>query len=350
MTETKGTWEQRWHPLREEWIIVAAHRGSRPWSGNTVDGSAGRVPKHDPGCPLCPGVQRVSGIRNEDYGGVFVFDNDHPCVGPAAPTGLNEPPRPYRTTPASGRSRVVCYSPDHSASLATLDTKSVVELIRCWQSQFEELAAQPEVNHVLIFENRGELVGVSNPHPHCQIYATNFAFRTIENEARVSEAYAAEHERELFQDIIRNEQSDGRRILRMNDTAISFMPHFARYPYEMYVAPQRSVSNIGELDSGEVANLAEVLHDVVIRYDNLWRTPFPYVMVLHQAPLDRVYCGFHFHIEFHPPLRSPGLLKYLAGPEIGGGNFINSSCPEEKITELRSQPEIHYSSDASMPK
>lgn len=345
MSKSKGTWEQRWHPLREEWVIVAAHRGDRPWSGKTLDPVVLSVPNHDPECPLCPRVNRVSGVKNDEYQGVFVFDNDHPCVAPDAPTDYEVAGEPYRTRPATGLSRVICYSPDHAASLATLAIENVVELVECWQVQFRELSVRPEVDHVLIFENRGELVGVSNPHPHCQIYATNFSFKTIMNEAATCELYFEQRGSGLFEDVMRRELEDGRRILKENDTAISFMPYFARYPYELYVAPRRSTQNIAELSRSEVRGFAELLHDAVIRYDNLWRAPFPYVLVLHQAPVDREYTGFHFHAEFHPPLRAPGLLKHLSGPEIGGGNFLNSSCPEEKIKELRSLSERHHLSD-----
>jgi UDPglucose--hexose-1-phosphate uridylyltransferase len=151
-----------------------------------------------------------------------------------------------------------------------------------------------------------------------------------------------EQRRGLFSEIIANEQSDGRRILLENESAISFVPYFARFPYEVYVAPKREMQNVAGLRNDEVDCFASCLLDVVIRFDNLWSSPFPYVLVLHQAPVDRTYDGFHFHIELHPPLRSPGLLKYLSGPEIGGGNFLNSSSPEEKAAELKSQSTIHY--------
>jgi UDPglucose--hexose-1-phosphate uridylyltransferase len=196
---------------------------------------------------------------------------------------------------------------------------------------------------VLIFENKGEVVGVSNPHPHCQIYATNFVFKTIESEARVSRRHLEETGRTLFQDILKSEQADGRRILAEADSAIAFVPYFARYAYEVYVAPKATHSSLAGLPDAERADLARVLKRVLVQYDNLWRMSFPYVMALHQAPTDGGdYRGFHFHIEFHPPLRKPNLLKYLAGPEIGGGSFLSDTSPEDKAAELREQPEIHY--------
>jgi UDPglucose--hexose-1-phosphate uridylyltransferase len=338
------TWEQRWHPLREEWVIVAAHRNNRPWVGETVEGRTRDVPRHAPDCPLCPGNTRVSGVRNEDYKGVFVFDNDMPCVGPKAPRDLAQPPGIYRNRPAEGIARVVCYTPRHDMTLAELDLGQVEALLTTWQEQYRDLGSRPEVNHVLMFENKGEVVGVSNPHPHCQIYATNFVFKTIENEASISRKYRDEHKRTLMEDIIDSEVADGRRILSQNDSAIAFIPYFARYAYETFVVPRQAHASLADLSREEVRGLAKVLQEVLIRFDNLWKMSFPYVMALHQAPTDgRTHDGFHFHIEFHPPLRKPNLLKYLAGPEVGGGSFLSDTSPEEKADELRAVPLVHYS-------
>ena len=199
------------------------------------------------------------------------------------------------------------------------------------------------MKYVLTFENKGEAVGVSNPHPHCQIYATNFVFKSIETEARAGERHLRETGRILFQDIIAAEREDGRRIIFENDTAIAFMPYFARYAYEVYVAPKRTHPSLAALPDDELRDFAAALQNVLIRFDNLWHMPFPYVMVLHQAPTDGGdYGSYHFHIQFHPPLRRPNLLKYLAGPEIGGGNFLSDTAPEEKAAELRAQPDVHY--------
>lgn len=335
-------WEERWHPLREEWVIVAAHRQSRPWSGAEVTNQAPKPPAFDPGCYLCPGNVRVSGAVNPRYTGTFVFDNDHPCVGENAPRDLPPAPGIYRRRPATGVARVVCYSPRHDITLAELDVGGADALLETWQQQMRELAAHPDVTFVLVFENKGEVVGVSNPHPHCQIYATNFTFKYIETEVHVSRRHLEQTGRILFQDILAAEQEDGRRIIARCGSATAFVPYFARYAYETYVAPLRSVATIADLDAGERRDLATVLRDMVIRFDNLWRMPFPYVMTLHQAPLKEDAAGFHFHIEFHPPLRRPNLLKYLAGPEIGGGNFLSDTSPEEKAAELAAAGGPHY--------
>ena len=340
------TWEQRWHPLREEWIIVAAHRQDRPWIGETIDREPAEVPVYQPDCYFCPGNARVSGKRNEKYAATFVFDNDHPCVGSDAPRQLETPVGIFQNAPATGIARVVCYSPRHNLTLAELEMPDIINLLSVWQQQYVELGSREGINHVLIFENKGDVVGVSNPHPHCQIYATNFVFKTIETEARVSREHLVETGDVLFQDILEAERADGRRIIFENETAIAFLPYFARYAYETYVAPKRTHASIATLASEELRGFAEALKILLVKLDNLWRMSFPYVLALHQAPTDGAgHDGFHFHIEIHPPLRRPNLLKYLAGPEIGGGNFLSDTAPEDKAGELRAQPGTHYKQD-----
>ena len=337
------TWEESWHPLREEWVILAAHRQDRPWSGETIKQIQAEVPAFAPDCYLCPGNPRVSGQTNPQYAQTFVFDNDHPCVSENAPLELAEPPGINRNRSARGIARVVCYSAKHNLTLAELSPEETMNLLQVWQEQYIDLGSRKDIAHVLIFENKGEVVGVSNPHPHCQIYATNFVFKFIETEARASRRHLSETGRVLFQDIIAAERADGRRVIAENDSAIAFLPYFARYAYEVFVAPKETHPSLAALSDREVRDLADVLNRVLIKFDNLWQMAFPYVMPLHQAPTDGGdYSGFHFHIEFHPPLRKSNLLKYLAGPEIGGGNFLSDTSPEEKAAELRSQPDAHY--------
>jgi UDPglucose--hexose-1-phosphate uridylyltransferase len=346
MTERRediaGLWEERWHPLREEWVIVAAHRQNRPWIGAVVEQDSAPIPPYEADCYLCPGNTRVSGERNPAYTGVYVFDNDHPCAGPDSPTPV-EASAPYRARRAEGAARVICYSPRHDLTLAEMEIEAIGEIARVWQAQTHDLGARPEVNHVLCFENKGEVVGVSNPHPHGQIYATNFVFKTMETELLAGERYHKETGRTLFGDIIAAETQDGRRMLYADEHTVAFVPYFARYAYEVYVAPRRSVPHIFALNDVEIESLARALKDVAVRFDNLWRMSFPYVMPLHQAPTDGGdYRGFHFFIAFHPPLRRPNVLKYLAGPEIGGGNFLSDTAPELKAAELKALPTVHY--------
>lgn len=342
-----GSWEERWHPLREEWVIVAAHRQSRPWLGQVTADPPPPPPPYLPDCYLCPGNPRVSGARNPPYDGVFVFDNDHPCVGPNAPE-VAPPPGPYRARRADGLARVICYTPRHDLTIAELPAPAVAAVVATWQQQTRDLGARPEVRQVLIFENKGEAVGVSNPHPHGQIYATNFTWKTFDTELEAQRRYRLETGRALFDDIIAAEEGDGRRVLYADEHCIAFVPYFARYAYEVYLAPRRRVAHLHALRDAEAEALARALREIAVRFDNLWRQPFPYVMPLHQAPTDGGdYRDFHAFIGFLPPLRRPNTLKFLAGPEIGGGNFLSDTAPEQTAAELRALPARHYREPAA---
>ena len=322
---------------------MAAHRQTRPWMGQTVATEDENVPDYSPECYLCPGNTRSSGAVNPNYRGVYVFDNDHPCVGSESPLVAEPPWPPYAARRAEGMARVICYSPRHDLTVARMSLAEIGAVIHLWQRETRDLGARPEVKQVLIFENKGEVVGVSNPHPHGQIYATNFTWKTFDTELEAQRRYSRENGRRLFGDIIEAERRDGRRLLYEDEHVIAFVPYFARYAYEVYVAPLRRVPHVSALEDVESESLARALKEVTVRYDNLWRQPFPYVMPLHQAPTDGAdYRDFHFFIGFLPPLRRPATIKYLAGPEIGGGNFLSDTSPEEKAAELRAQPVVHY--------
>lgn len=335
--ESRKAWEERWHPLREEWVIVAAHRQSRPWLGHVTD-QAETPPPYVPDCYLCPGNVRVSGATNPAYTGVYVFDNDHPSVGPDAPTDLPPPTPPYRNRPATGFARVLCYHPRHDLTMADLDPAGVAAIVGAWQRETHDLGRRPGVRQVLVFENKGAAVGVSNPHPHGQIYATNFSWRTFDVELEAQRRHERETGRRLFDDIIAAEQRDGRRVIWEDEHVITFVPWFARYPYETYVVPKRPVALVDQLTDVESTSLAVALKDLVVRFDNLWGQAFPYVMVMHQAPTDGGDHGsYRFRLGFLPPLRGPRLLKHLAGPELGGGNFLSDTAPEDTAAQLRAQ-------------
>ncbi len=336
-------WERRWHPLREEWVTITSHRNTRPWSGSEVNSNESELPDYEADCFLCPGNRRISDKLNDNYESIFVFDNDHPSFSLNASLDAGPTSGLYERAPATGVTRVVCYTPKHNLTLAELDEYTLVNLIDCWAEQTYELASLDEVNHVFIFENKGEVVGVSNPHPHCQIYATSFVFKTIEVELNAIQNYRVKENKSLFAMIIENESKSANRVLSESNDTIAFVPYFARFPYESYIAPKKTHQFIYELDSQERRSLARALKEVLVKYDNLWQISFPYVLVLHQAPCDgNTYPDYHFHIQIHPPLRQAGLQKYLAGTELGGGTFLNDACPEDTAAELRSQGQIHY--------
>ncbi len=330
-----GRWEKRWHPLRQEWIVYSAHRNSRPWQGAGLITPA-VSPSYDPGCYLCPGNKRVSGVQNPDYDGVFIFNNDHPVVGKDAPAVAGDYRATRQKARAAGIAKVVCYDPSHNTTLSHMSVDKVAGVFKAFRDEMVEFNRDPEIKHVLIFENKGEAVGVSNPHPHCQIYATDFVFRATEQHLRACDEYRVQHGKNLFDEIVRDEISDDVRIIAKNDQAVAFIPFFARYAYEVMIFPRGAHATLITMSDEEINDLAEVFQEVVRRLDLNFKMSFPYVMTVMQAPVDGgSYGEYRVHLWIQPPYRQPGLIKYLAGPEIGGSNFMADTIPEEKAAELR---------------
>ncbi len=334
-----GKWEKRWHPLRREWIVYAAHRNNRPWNFDKKE-QAITSPSYDPSCYLCPGNQRVGGIQNPDYKDVFVFNNDHPVVGldapfiPAADQQLHN--GLYRRQPAQGIAKVVCYDPRHNITLNDLPVEKVVNVFKTLQEEMIFFAKHPSIKSVLIFENKGEIVGVSNPHPHCQIYATDIIFHVVEKEILDMNAYRKDNAGNIFSAIIDAERKDDIRIIAENDTAIAFIPFFARFAYETYIFPKRKHATLITMTDEELYGLAQVFQTVTRKYDKNFQTSFPYILAFAQAPVDGIeYKDYHLHLIICPPLRQPGIMKYLAGPETGADTFMADTMPEEKAAELR---------------
>ena len=343
MRDSELVWEQRWHPLREEWVLYTSHRGGRPWLGEKKEPQTTGVPAYDPGCALCPGNKRLNG-QNPVYSGAYWFTNDLPCFGSPAEVSqvANTEDLLYQRRPAHGTAEVVCYHPDHGRTFADLTGDEARAIVDLWAERYRVLGARPEVAHVLIFENKGALVGTSNPHPHCQIYASSMIYGIIEREVRSSKKYFEEHSQGLGQAILAREAA-GPRVICENADFLGCVPWFARYAYEVFILPKQPAASLGDLSSSQRGSLADLMIDVAIRYDNLWQMQMPYVMVLHQAPTDgQDYDYFPFHLEYHPPLRKPDTMKYLAGPEIGGGSMTNESDPDAKAAELQAVPNVLY--------
>ncbi len=340
-----SVWEQRWHPLRGEWVLFTSHRGGRPWIGERKSVSDQTVPAYDPTCALCPGNARLAG-HNPDYAGAWWFTNDLPCFGnPESHVASSDPL--YQTRAATGTAEVVCYHPDHSRAFALLDDKGVNAVAMLWRDRTTALMARPDVEHVLIFENRGELVGTSNPHPHGQIYAGNLVYGHMAKADENAADHLARTGRPLGLDVLDREMRGGR-VIAENAAFVACVPWFARYRYEVIVMPRRAVTSLTDLDDDETMALGAILREVAVRYDNLWCQPMPYIMAIHQAPKAAASgAAFPFHVEFHPPLRNPATLKYLAGPEVGGGSMTNESDPDAAAAELRSVAAIHYSRGAA---
>lgn len=331
---TEGKWEKRWHPLREEWVVYSAHRNARPWQGAPAITSK-LMPEHDPSCYLCSGNKRVHGNINPAYPDIFIFDNDHPVVSMDAPA-IQSTTDLYKREKASGVAKVICYDPRHNITLSQMKLNQVVKVFESFQQEMKAFEKNPAIKFAHFFENKGEAVGVSNPHPHCQVYATDFTFKFVEQQINISAAYKKQHQHNIFEAIIEQEQKDSIRIIAENEFAIAFIPFFARYAYEVMIFPKNNHASLTTLSHDELQGLVAAFHETVRRLDMNFQMDFPYVMSIMQAPVDgKTYNDFRMHLWLQPPYRQPGLIKYLAGPEIGGGNFMADTMPEEKAVELK---------------
>jgi UDPglucose--hexose-1-phosphate uridylyltransferase len=317
--------ELRWNPLLEQWVITATHRQDRTF-----------LPPEDY-CPLCP--TRPGGfpteVPSESYD-IVVFENRFPSLQPAPPPPAVEGAALSPVRPAAGICEVVLYSPRHDDALSTMPLARVRNLARVWRDRYLELGADPRIEYVLVFENRGEEVGVTLHHPHGQIYAFPFVPPVPATELAASRAHRARTGRCLVCDAVAAERADGRRIVLEGERFVAYVPFAARYPYETHVVPRAHQASMAGWTAADVDDLAAVLKGVLVKFDALFGKPFPYVMVVHQAPTRGADpAEWHLHFEFYPPLRSASRLKFLAGCEQGAGTFINDTLPEETAEELR---------------
>lgn len=317
--------ELRWHPLLQEWVITATHRQDRTF-----------LPP-DNYCPLCP--TRPGGFSTEvpaeDYE-LVAFENKFPSLKSPPPEPSIDGTELYKVRPAEGVCEVILYSSRHEGTLTDASEEEIRKLIEVWADRFEELGSLDEVHYVFIFENKGKEIGVTITHPHGQIYAYPFVPPRIQTELDSSRQHMEMHGSCLFCDIMKEELSDGRRIVIETSGFVAAVPFFARYPYEVHIWSRAHKQSLPEFTDDEREDLAGMLKSVLVKYDNLWNRSLPFMMVLHQKPTDSGdYSHYHFHIEFYPPYRAPDKLKYLAGSESGAGVFINDTLPEEKAAELR---------------
>jgi UDPglucose--hexose-1-phosphate uridylyltransferase len=313
---------RRYNPLVGEWILVSPHRARRPWQGQVETLPPEQRPAYDPGCYLCPGNERAGGARNPAYSGTFVFDNDFPALLPDTPAGEDDQGGLFLTRSERGICRVVCFSPRHDLALSQLGPAEVRQVIDTWAEQTQDLAARPLVHYVQVFENRGAIMGCSNPHPHGQIWATEHLPNEPARELAHQLAYLEEHGSCLLCDYVALELARGERIVEAGEEFVAVVPFWATWPFEIMVAGRRHASSLHELEPGERDDLARVLQRLTARYDRLFQTAFPYSMGWHQQPakagvgVDRAW---HLHAHFYPPLlRSATVRKFMVGFEMLG--------------------------------
>lgn len=321
----------RWHPLRGEWVIYASHRQNRTFL----------PPKNYSPLAVSTSKDFPTEMPEGNYD-VAVFENLFPSLNQSTE---DSPSFKVATTPAKGICEVIVFTQDPDSSLGELPFSRVKLVMEVWADRTKELMNTGTIKYVLPFENRGVEMGVTLHHPHGQIYAYSFIPPVqLGILANMNEFYA-KNQRGLLESMLQDEIKDGRRILVETDHAVAFVPVCARYPYETWVLPKRSVGHLFDLTPDELTDLTVVLKTVLMKFDKMWDRPFPYLMTLFQAPTDgKKYPHAHLHFQITPPYRTKDRLKYLAGTELGAGVFVNDSLPEEKAAELK-EVKVEFSHD-----
>jgi len=334
---------RRWNPLTREWILVSPHRAKRPWLGQMDKPAAIPPVRYDPTCYLCPGNERAGGVKNPAYESTFVFDNDFAALLPASEHAFYDEDGLLVAETEAGLCRVVCFSPDHSLSVSRLPVDAIVRVIETWTEQYVSLGAMAEIRSVQIFENRGEMMGASNPHPHCQIWANSTIPSELAKEVASQRDHAARTGSCLLCDYLRVELERGERIVLENENFAALVPFWAVWPFEAIVIAKRHCGSMPELSAGERAALADAMKRLTTRYDNLFQTAFPYTMGFHQSPTDgEDHRSFHFHAHYYPPLlRSAEVRKFMVGYEMLA-NPQRDITAEFAAARLRSLSERHY--------
>ena len=332
-------WQTRPHrrlnPLTGEWVLVSPHRMDRPWQGDSSTPDAPERPAYDPACYLCPGNERAGGARNPHYEGTYVFDNDFPALL------ADTPPEAYSHGPLqaqgeSGRARVMCFSPRHDLDVARMTQRQVRPIVDAWAEQYAQLGSLPSIGAVTIFENRGAMMGASNPHPHCQVWAQSTVPNELRKETRAQHEYLAHTACCLLCDYVSREVAAAERLVVENEHVLALVPFWATWPFETMVLPRRHVPSLDALSGEERDALAQILHELTARYDRLFSAPFPYSMGWHQQPTDgAAYESWHAHAHYYPPLlRSASVRKFMVGYEMLA-QPQRDITPEEAARRLR---------------
>jgi UDPglucose--hexose-1-phosphate uridylyltransferase len=313
---------RRFNPLKREWVLVSPHRTQRPWQGQMEETTQPTTVEYDPECYLCPGNMRAGGLRTDKYTSTYVFENDYAALKPDAPQFRDDEVGEGLLVAEgeSGVCRVLCFSPRHDLTLAKMDVADVRKVVDLWDEQTQELGGRADISYVQVFENRGAMMGASNPHPHGQIWAS----RSVPNEAVLEQAsqaaYLAEQGTCLLCAYRELEVKLGERVVASNASFVALVPFWAVWPFEVMILPVRHVGDLSMMSDAERSDLAAILKALTSTYDKVFDAPFPYSMGLHPQPYDSVeHPEWHFHVHFYPPLlRSPTVRKFMVGFELLG--------------------------------
>jgi len=336
---------RRYNILTGEWVLVSPHRTKRPWQGKTEKKVSENRPNYDPACYLCPTNKRVGGESNPDYKKPFSFTNDFSALlsdveSEKFSNGL------LRGESESGVCKVVCFSPDHSLTLPLMSKAAIEDVISIWQHEYLKLGALKNINHVQIFENKGDIMGCSNPHPHCQIWAQRSIPQEVQKKAVQFKLYWKKHGRSLLEDYVDQEIELNERTVIENEHFVAIVPYWAVWPYETIIIPKKKIAHIAQLKESEKQGFADIIKRLTLKYDNIFETSFPYSAGIHQAPTDGVeHPEWHFHMCFYPPLlRSATIKKFMVGYELLA-NPQRDITAEQAAATIRELSDRHYSLD-----
>ena len=334
---------RRYNPLTGEWVKVSPHRTKRPWNGQTEETGTELLPEYEKSCYLCPGNERAGGSRNPDYKGVYVFNNDYAALLPETEF-MEETVNDFiKGKTEKGICRVICYSDKHNITMARMSLKEIENIINIWKKEYTELSEHDFINHVQIFENKGAVMGCSNPHPHGQIWAEEFLPNIPHSEIYHQNKYSEKNKSCLLCDYIKYEIEQNERIIYRNRSFAAVVPYWAVWPFETMILPLRHITSINQLTESETADFADIFKKVTVKYDNLFKTSFPYSMGIHQSPTDgKDYSYTHMHVHFAPPLlRSATVKKFMVGYELMAMSQRDIT-PEKSAEVLKELPEVHY--------
>jgi UDPglucose--hexose-1-phosphate uridylyltransferase len=331
-----STPHKRKNMLTGEWVLVSPQRTQRPWQGKNEEAVDAEKIAYDPNCYLCATNVRMGGGINPDYKDTFVFPNDFGALLPdskpfAAHHGL------LQAEIETGLCRVICFSPNHSLTLPDMEIKDIEKVIEVWQKETTELGGHPEINHVQIFENKGAIMGCSNPHPHGQIWAQKSIPNEVLKKTASQSTYFNENGHSLLSKYIQQELEEQERIIFENDSFVSLVPFWAVWPFETMILPKRHMQHIQQLNTRQKTDFAQQIKLITQKYDRLFDTSFPYSSGIHQAPTDAEHPEWHWHMSFYPPLlRSATVKKFMVGYEMFGmpQRDITAEIAAERLREV----------------
>jgi UDPglucose--hexose-1-phosphate uridylyltransferase len=334
---------RRYNPLLDEWILVSPQRAKRPWQGQNETISEEKKPEYDETCYLCPGNVRINSETNPKYENCYVFDNDFPALLKDEVSSDLEQEDLFKINPERGINRVICFSPKHNVTLAEMQIPEIENVIKVWKKQYLELGAIPYINHVQIFENKGSVMGCSNPHPHGQIWAQSSLPTQVKRTQNNLLKYFQEKGKTMLKDYLDSEILKKERIIAENEHFVLLVPFWATWPYETMIISKRHLPSIAEITEEEIKSFAEMIQIITVKYDNLFKTSFPYSAGIHQAPTDGLnHDEWHFHMHFYPPLlRSATIKKFMVGYELLA-EAQRDLTAEQSAEILKHLPNKHY--------